>query len=322
MKCNREARTRNVLKLWRLMVAAILTITFPLPAHAWLDFGHMAVAYVAYKRLKAAKRVRVDALLKLNPYYSRWSGQVSGKEKGAQIFMLAATWPDLIKIDPEYVADGLDGGDKPDGPLVAQNIGYSDKMMHKYWHFVDVPFSNDATALPPPLVPNARTQISAFRAVLASDSSDSLKSYDLVWLLHIIGDIHQPLHCTTRVSKMEPDGDNGGNNVKLQSDERVLHRFWDGAPGTGYTGLIGDVPKYVARLKPANGTMAAVRDEKEWIDESFRLARSKVYVAPIEEGDGPFKLSEDYRKSAVTLANERVQLAGERLANLINNELK
>jgi len=78
------------------------------------------------------------------------------------------------------------------------------------------------------------TQIAAFRAVLASTSSDpnldKLKSYDLSWLLHLVGDVHQPLHSTTRVSTTKPDGDDGGNGVKLTSPAN-LHTFWDDVLG-------------------------------------------------------------------------------------------
>ena len=80
-------------------------------------------------------------------------------------------------------------------------------------HFVDVPFSPDGTPLPEIPTPNAQTRINDFRAVLASNSPDALKSYDLSWLLHLVGDIHQPLHGTTRVTHSRPGGDDGGNGL-------------------------------------------------------------------------------------------------------------
>jgi hypothetical protein len=59
------------------------------------------------------------------------------------------------------------------------------------------------------------TDMSLMRAVLKSASTDDLKSYDLVWLLHLVGDVHQPLHFTTRVSAGFPTGDAGGNDVEV-----------------------------------------------------------------------------------------------------------
>jgi len=103
--------------------------------------------------------------------------------------------------------------------------------------------SHSQTTIPHSLLfphPNAQTQIAAFRAVLASISNDpnldKLKSYDLSWLLHLIGDVHQPLRSTTRVSTTKPDGDDGGNGVKLTSPAN-LHTFWDDVLGGGNASL-------------------------------------------------------------------------------------
>ena len=60
------------------------------------------------------------------------------------------------------------------------------------------------------------------------------RAVGVAWLLHLAGDIHQPLHCSARVTDKEPRGDAGGNTFKLgplpNSDDRDnLHRYWDGA---------------------------------------------------------------------------------------------
>ena len=72
-----------------------------------------------------------------------------------------------------------------------------------------------------------------FLSVLASASPDALKSYDLTWLLHLVGDIHQPLHAATRVTAAQFYGDNGGNSVRICQDTLCnattnLHSVWDG----------------------------------------------------------------------------------------------
>jgi hypothetical protein len=70
-------------------------------------------------------------------------------------------------------------------------------MAHRYWHFVDLPFSRDGTALQQTKKPNALTQIIVFQDTIASATADDdVKSYDMVWLLHLVGDVHQPLHAT------------------------------------------------------------------------------------------------------------------------------
>jgi len=183
-----------------------LVLLFSSQTLGWDSRGHMMVAAVAYSKLSQPKKDRVDALLLLNPDRDNWLTLIPAHTQQARqkimIFMIDATWPDRIKSDPDYVTDGPHGGNRPPNvPSASQNIGYDDMLRHKYWHFVDTPFSVDNTALPPVPRPNAQTQIEAFRAVLASNRPDTLKSYDLSWLLHLVGDIHQPLHATTRVSR-------------------------------------------------------------------------------------------------------------------------
>ncbi len=62
--------------------------------------------------------------------------------------------------------------------------------------------------------------------------------------------------------------------------------------------------------------------EADWVAESFQDAQQDVYVSPIGNGLGPFQLTSAYKKAAKKLAQQRVALAGARLANMINTELK
>ncbi len=310
-----------------LVLACVVAINTPL--FGWGNVGHMTVAYVAYQHLTPAAKKRVYALIKLNPDYKnkKWSALIPAgtapKDRPMMLFMIAATWPDQIKSEKGYSDDGPDPhGNRPDGASSSQNIGYTDHLHHKYWHFVDTPFSQDGTALGTIPTPNAETQIAAFRAVLASSDPDPLKSYDLVWLLHLVGDVHQPLHAATRVSKADPDGDNGGNKVALcKKCKSELHGFWDGLPGTGKDPNAAVVAG--KKLPKADATLAANTDATTWIKESFDAAQKSVYVnPPIGAGDGPFTLTPAYKTAARKLAKKRVALAGARLANVINDELK
>jgi hypothetical protein len=297
------------------------------PLFAWDDEGHMIVAYVAYKQLTPAARDRVNALIKLNPKYQDWlailPAGASQADKDMMIFMIAATWADQIKQDSTYTADGSDNGDRPDGsPDPTANTGYGDKLRHKYWHFIDQPFSTDGAALPAIPTPNAQERIALFRGVLASTAADDLKSYDLVWLLHLVGDVHQPLHSATRVDRNDPNGDAGGNQVKLSCTgcQSELHAFWDDALGTSQQSK--SAISTGKKLPSADPVLAAKSSEADWISESFQAAQQSVYAAPIGAGLGPFQLSSQYKKSAKTLAQQRVALAGARLGNLLNSELK
>jgi hypothetical protein len=223
--------------------------------------------------------------------------------------------------------DGTAGGSHPDGKEAGRNTGYDDFNRHKYWHFVDTAFSDDPSlTLPATPTPNAETQIIAFRKVLGSSTaSDDLKSYDLVWLLHLVGDVHQPLHCSTRASKAEPDGDRGGNNVNVTcsvdcNGATELHAVWDNALGAGADPKVAQAA--AEKLHAADPKAAGDTNTATWIMESFNDSKADVYVAPIRSGDGPFTIAKDYEDGVKKLGAERVALAGARLANVINAELK
>ena len=302
----------------------------------WGPIGHMTVAYIAYERLKPATKARVRDLLKMNPDYASWDKQIpagtSAEDHDRIIFVSASIWADDIKGEPQYSDDGPDpGGNIPDGASSSQNTGYGDMLRHRYWHFIDVPFSTDGAKLPAIPAPNAETQIDAFRAVLVSDQPDELKSYDLVWLLHLVGDIHQPLHATERVTQDDAQGDAGGNKVKLRGDASSnLHSYWDDLPGTDSqycAKKVHCVERAVvlgnalpaAPLKAAGETKTAI-----WVHESFEAARTVVYEEPIGPKDGPYTIVpwSAYETRAEHVAQARMALAGARLAEVLNHELK
>lgn len=294
-------------------------------SYAWNGRGHMMVAAVAYQKLTQQTKKRVDALLLLNPDRDNWLALIptgtSAARRKMMIFMIAATWADRIKSNHDYHADGTHNGNRPPSdPTAGQNIGYDDLARHQYWHFVDLPFTQDNTGLPAIPSPNAQTQIATFRAVLASDSSDALKSYDLSWLLHLIGDLHQPLHCATRASATHTEGDDGGNGVKLLSPSN-LHSYWDGVLGGGNS--LSTALNAISTLPNAPAAAASDLDVSHWIDESFDAAKQTAYKKPpIGAGVGPFTLSQAYKTAARKLAEKRIALAGARLAKILNEELR
>lgn len=312
--------------LIRTAIIVVIISGFAQPVFAWWNCGHMVVACIAYRKLTPETKARVNTLVRLNPYYSTWNqtiaSTISGDDRDMIMFMLASTWPDAIKKDEHYKSDGAEGGNKPEEPTASENIGYSDTHLHKYWHYVDRAFSTDKTRLPSLPVPNAQTQIDAFRATLNSDSPDLVKSYDLAWLAHMVGDVHQPLHCATRASHGDPNGDKGGNDVKVDSlgGPTNLHAFWDSALGSSENPQ--DAAKIAESLPDAGKRSSLDLNTKDWVAESFKLVKDKVYKTPIKQGNGPFKLTQRYEDSVRAVAKKRAELAGARLANVLNRELK
>jgi hypothetical protein len=305
----------------------IAFLATPAPAGAWNNKGHMVVACVAYNKLTPTTRERVDNLLRRHPDYKKWemsiAANVSGAEQRLRIFMMAATWPDQIKRSASYTDDGTDNGRRPDGARSSQNIGYGDRLRHRYWHFVDVPFARDGTPLPPIPTPNTQERIHLFRRVLASPAEpEDLKSYDLVWLLHLVGDVHQPLHAATRVSASYPNGDESGGlvTISLAGRKYDLRAFWNTILG-GETSLQA-AENLAKALPPAPARDAALLDEAIWVRNSFDLAQSQAYAPPIGAGAGPFTITSAYRASVQSVARAQVVLAGERLANVLNAELR
>ena len=317
----------------RILAAALVGNSLcSVPALAWNNFGHMAVAAVAWERMSEPAKARAIALLRLNPNFDDFvAANTPADKRDKYAFMAAATWPDMIKRLPAYHSDGAHNGDvPPDTPAASQNSGYDDKARHKYWHFVDEPFSTDNTPLQPAKVPNAQDRIATFRATLPPNSgaTEDIRSYDLVWLEHLVGDIHQPLHATSRFSHDLPDGDAGGNEVKIHCGQvhrcgaSELHAYWDDLLGPDET-TAEDVEVVADSLRDADATAAAVTDESVWVKESFTAAKSVVYKSPpIGNGEGPFTLTHGYDTKAKALADKRVALAGARLANMLNAAFK
>jgi hypothetical protein len=304
-----------------LLAAATVTL-FSFNAQAWHAAGHMMTAAVAWEQMTPAARKRASELLKLNPDYNSWVKGIPAAAKDKTAFVRAATWPDDIKNTKTHPSS-VDDGEEPTNPNAAANDGYSDKLMHKYWHYVDLPFSPDGTTTADPKNPNAETQINKFRDTIAAGSSDDVKSYDVAWLIHIVGDVHQPLHATSRFTKLLPKGDEGGNLVKIKCAANCgnnLHSFWDGLFDARKTPKASIAA--AAKLKKATGAAARENDPHVWITESFTIAKKTVYGKPIGTTSKTVTLAPAYKKAAAAIGRQRVALGGARLAKLFNDAFK
>ena len=131
-------------------------------AWAWLGGGHMQIAAAAYERLTPAAHEKVDALIKLNPEYANWIAGIPAAKAAQYAFVHAATWAEDIRR-----AEGYSDADKPTDADAGRNIGYDDKLRHRYWHYMDISFSTDGVPVPLPDPVNALTQIKALTAGLA-----------------------------------------------------------------------------------------------------------------------------------------------------------
>ncbi|OKO83568.1 S1/P1 nuclease [Bradyrhizobium sp. NAS96.2] len=296
------------------------------PAFAWWDEGHMQIAYLAYKQLDPVVKERADALLKLNPDYAVWTaGAPAGAEK-EYAFVHAATWADDIKTKEDYYDDQVTD-------TTAKQITPYGHLKHSYWHYKDTLYSPDGTTLPAPDPVDAVTQLKTMIAKLpaSANASEIMRSYCLSWTLHLVGDLHQPLHAVARYTAQIPDngGDRGGNLemvIPATGQTVLLHAYWDGIFG-GYAsvaGAITDADDKFNGLKNVTPDAAKVSnlDPDTWAQESFELAKQAAYAAPIRNDKTPVQLTRDYETNARNVARSQAALAAARLANLLNGTLK
>ena len=311
---------------YRLMaVAAAILLSFPAVALAWWDEGHMQIAAVAYDRLTPEIREKVDALIRLNPEYTNWVAGVPGRLGSQYAFVRAVVWADDIKDQIAGYAE-----DAPDSPTAARNIGYVDSFRHAYWHYKDIPFFVEGMTNGEPDPVNVETQIVALTKGLSTSSGlpDNVRSYDLVWLLHLVGDAHQPLHATALFSKAFENGDQGGNKIEVTpADGQTvkLHAYWDGIFGgysTPYGAIRDGLMDKNTKLPEPDPARASISDPAEWLKESRQKAIDFVYVAPVGYDKGPYELDRNYETTARKVAREQAAVAAVRLANLITDALK
>ncbi len=276
----------------------------------------MAVAYVAYQHLSPEVKVQVDSILKTHPDYESWvNGMPDGADRGLEAFLRSSVWPDQIKGDSRFWDDGF-----RDPHPTPQLPGFPDMKMHKNWHYTDLPYIASGQAGMEPDVRNIWSRLDALR-------NEPLTPYNLAWLVHLIGDIHQPLHCVSRFSGRHLDeitkrdrGDQGGNLFVIEDPAKNVHKLWDDAlpkinSGAELAAIAGGL------TAPADPVIRL--DTNSWVAESVQLAKSVVYSLGPDAPNMPApSVPAEYRAQLLKTAKERIGLAGYRLAAILNNRLQ
>ncbi|MCZ2344375.1 MAG: S1/P1 nuclease [Bacteroidales bacterium] len=297
----------------------LLLMLVPASAWAWSAGGHMVTGAIAYDLLKQddpATLREVLALLRANPLYDRmWKerlADIPADEQDVYLFMLAARWADDIRNNRDYD--------------------------HPTWHYIGTGFvapgEPASVKLPKVAVPNALTELSR-NARLARTAPDIVdRAVAALWVFHLVGDIHQPLHACSRVTAQMPEGDRGGNRfyIRVKPGNRPisLHKYWDDL-------LVGsarfrDVRNRATalRLRPEFArdklTELADSDPETWARESLDLAvRVAHQNGRLRGGMGELSaelLPADYATTAKVVAERRAVLAGYRLAHLLRSGIR
>jgi hypothetical protein len=277
-------------------LAILVMALLPGLSAAWNDTGHMIVAGVAWRHMTPKARVTAAKLVNLLA------------TERTRDFIAAACWADDTKV-------------KETGP----------------WHYIDLYFRSDgaeANLQPPPH--NVVWAVNKFTDTLGSPlSSDVDNAEALRYLIHFVGDLSQPLHCTSRITNRQPRGDAGGNRFLIEDPHSVtgrrphnLHYLWDDGCGIfsqiqrpldepGRKKLDAMVHKCEAELGAEEQRMAvSITDPMSWALDGQRLAEAFVYQTP--ENTPP---SSAYLAQGQRLCRKQVAVAGLRLATLLNRLL-
>jgi hypothetical protein len=274
----------------------VLASLTPRTALAWHDDGHRIVGEIAERQLSPEVRARVRELLAGMPEYATLA--------------TAATWADQkAKLDESFA------------------FAYTS-------HFVNVRGEVGPRELYKLCLAQSgcvATGILYYADVLRSDrTSDEHKAEALRFLVHFVGDVHQPMHA----GHLE---DKGGNDIKdlrlleyTPGKERTnLHAVWDGgiialALGRGgktWDSWAIDLDRRIT--KEQRKRWVAVGSVYDWIDESRLFAAANGYldaegVGEVETGD---VLGEVWYERNRSVVEQRLQQAGVRLAVLLEDAL-
>ncbi len=320
-----KAHIRAILDIFMRLVGLIAAWLAILPsAFGWNATGHRIIAAIAYDNLTPKVRARVDEILKHHPDYASIltrNAPADPAGRAREAFLAAAVWPDTIKGDPRFWDDTR--SDAHPTPPIA---GFPDSKRHTNWHYFDTPFAPDGAETHKQDPPHALSELPRLIKEIRGEirkTNDKLAAYDIAWIEHIAGDLHQPLHCVSRFLKSQPNGDAGGNGVFPAGRERTLHALWDDAAGSDQSDAY--VTKYAAEAASAHpAPKHCEKNPKKWIEEGFVLARTQVYTFGNETGsrEHPITLPAGYAENARRVAQAQVALAGYRLAAVLNDKLK
>lgn len=281
-------------------------------AGAWNAAGHRISAMIAWQCMNPATRNAVAVVLRQHPDFERWQAHGKGSDPDLTAFVEASTWPDDIRHDERFYTAGVD---EPTPTLA----GFPDMERRLAWHYVDRPL----TPLENPLRSSGKLdqQLDALAATFGDPgAAPGERAYALPWLIHLVGDAHQPLHVGSRYGA-DGQGDSGGNRLIVngpfpsRSVSSSLHRYWDDLPGPPW--LRGSRLESAARALMARySPPVPIGTTGQWLEESWQLAAERAY--PPGGEDVP-TITIDFYETTLEIANRRVAEAGYRLAVLLQD---
>ena len=291
-------RRRTRASSWRARLCALATLAAvlaaPQSAMAWNATGHVLIALLAYDALVPAQRAALTQLLEAHPRFGAdlvpaLPPSLPDGARDRWLFALAATWPDLARGQP--------------------------LMDHGTWHYVNLPLTlrqgglvscqQARRELPDsmrrsaeldaarraqglPGIPSGDSIREALpknlRTLSDVSASREERALALSWVLHLVGDVHQPLHTVALfTAKRFVSGDRGGNDI-LVHEQGALHHVWDDLLGIDATpdAIESSLRKLMRPPAPAVRVPSDVGAWVDrWIDEGCEQARAGVYAPSV-----------------------------------------
>jgi hypothetical protein len=273
------------------------------PAYAWGDLGHEVVGLIASNYLDPAVRTKVNAVLAGDTTHLTANTMIDSE----------ATWADKFR-----------------------DSSSAHRTQTAKWHFVDLeiaaPNLTSACFGRPALPAGALAsngpandcvvdKIEELQAELLSSATTATELREaLQFILHFVGDIHQPLHSSD-------DNDAGGNDKTVTAPgiaSNSLHHYWD----TEFVNLLGSSESAIAQSLIANITAAqrtqwSAGTADDWAMESFTIAQNHTYgLLPAPTSTNHYTLPASYVTDAKSVVATQLSKAGVRLAFVLNNALK
>jgi len=279
----------------RYLAAFAAALLCASPAAAWWEYGHESVARIAMGSVRPQTRAAIGRLLGKGRLLDTPDCPVATIE-------LASYWPDCIKT-------------------LGDRFSFASP-----WHYqnVDVCKSFDLKAA-------CRDGNCVFaqierQARLLADRNvpDRERLMALAFLVHFVGDLHQPMHAGDR-------GDKGGNDVKANygiiAGRTNLHSIWDGylaeraisTPPAGPRAMLAATSR-AERAKLSEGSI------EDWSREGWEAARTQAYASLVGDPCGAMTgarptLSEEQVRALIPVVRRQVMAGGLRLARLLDDAL-
>lgn len=265
----------------RRFVFLLFLSVFNSTGYTWNAAGHKLLAQIAYDNLSPQAKKMCSQILQV-------------KEQALPFyFVKLSTWMDEIR---------------------RRNVHQFDSL-----HYVDLPFSKDRTKLPKVRPRNALWAIhQAILNLSSPKTSNAIKALNLKILIHVVGDLHQPLHAATKVSRRLPKGDLGGNLYLFSRGSlgKNLHQYWDSGAGFLKKRNLLETKVQALILEKLYPCKLAIEQKKpeQWAQSAHFIAVNQAYSIRTHQ-----KPSIRYQYMVQHTVQQQLAFAGCRLAYVLNN---